>query len=235
MREKSDYMPYVEKHDRAKLEAYITDLAEDMAKRLASSKAANREAELGAMYKAALLETADAIIARESGKDTMPRTPAQRMGTNLWEVAKRKGGSIKVDWLGNLNYCVTRLIQMVPHAMAERHGWKAEFNSTIYLVTSGALEQSALEVRTRYVPPNIEWVLDGLVGVLFDIEDEYKRRVDTAYQAVRVSEVGDVYDAPFRTKVVATKGAGGSDGFQEIMMDYSSPQGKKAPAKSPRP
>ncbi len=215
-------MPYVEKHDRRKMEAYITALAEDVARQLASvGKTPERqEAALGVMYKHIMLEMTNAIVDKESGSDAVPKTAAQRLGHQLFDVAKRKGGSIKVDWLGNLNYATTRLIQIVPHIMVAEHGWKEEFNNSIYTMTAGALEQTAMEIRTRYVPGNIEWVLDGLVGVLFDITDEYKRRVNIAYRAVQIKDLGDSFDAPFRTEVVENE-ITGNKGYQEIMMDHS--------------
>jgi hypothetical protein len=217
-------MPYVEKHDRRKLEAYISSLAEDIGKQL-SSKAgltiAQQQEELGVLYKSKLLEVADALIDKESGRDAMPRTAAQRLGHQIFDVAKRKGGSIRVDWLGNLNYTTTRLIQQVPRIMIANHGWKEEFGYPLYALTAGAIEQCALEIRTRYVPGNIEWVLDGLVGVFFDISDEYKRRVNIAYEAVQIKEKGDAFDAPFRTEVIEVKTADGRSGYQEIMRDFS--------------
>jgi hypothetical protein len=216
-------MPYVEKHDRRKLDAYISEVADDVAKQMSEKSKmppAQQYAELGMVYKKTILETANAIVDKESGKEAMPRTPAQRLGHQIFDVAKRKGGSIRVDWLGNLNYTTTRLIQMVPHIMVTKHGWQTEFSEPLYLMTAGAIEQCALEIRTRYVPPNIEWVIDGLVGVLFDITDEYKRRVNIAYQAVQIKKLGDSFDAPFRTEVVE-RDIAGNKGYQEVMKDYS--------------
>jgi hypothetical protein len=204
------------------MEPYISELAEDVVNQLLArggKTEAQQQADLGAAYNNVLLEVVGAIIDVESGKDSLPKTPAQRMGQQIFDVARRKGGSIRVDWLGNLNYAITRLIQMVPHSMAQKHGWKSEFNQRIYLMTAGAIEHTALAVRERYVPGNIEWVLDGLVGVLFDIADEYKRRVNIAYQAVQMKERGDVYYVPFRTEIVEVKNQFGK-GYQEIMKSY---------------
>ncbi len=231
-------MPYVEKADRKKLDPYINDLAESIAKELSSKpnkggkKIQQQEEELPGLYKRAIIEVSDAIIGRESGKDAPPSGPAQRLGQQIFDVAKRQGGSIRVGWLGNFNYSITRLIQMVPRNMVVNLEWQSEFRYFIYAMTVGAIEQCALEVRTRKVPGNIDWVLDGLVGTLFDIKDEYKRRVNVPYEAVQVKKSGDVYDTPYRTEVIEVKDADGNKGYQEIGRDYRGITHKKSEDKS---
>ena len=229
-------MPYVEKADRQRLDAYITAEAEDIVRRLSGksggSSGGQQDRDLCELYKHDLIEMAEAVIGRERGMDEPPLTPAQRLGQQLFDVAKRKGGSIRVDWLGNLNYVVTRLIQIVPRMLVTKDMRESEFTHALYLLTSSAIEQTALEIRTRRLPPNIEWVLDGLVGVLFDIKDEYKRRVDIAYEAVRIKSLGDSYDTPFRTEVVEVTSGNGNKGYQEIMMDFRGVTQKKSEDKS---
>ncbi|MGC8516874.1 MAG: DUF6899 family protein, partial [Candidatus Acidifodinimicrobium sp.] len=66
-----------------------------------------------------------------------------------------------------------------------------------------------------------DWIFDGIVGVLEDIKDEYKRRVNTAYEAVQIKKSGDCYDTPYHTELIDIKDSNGNIiGWQEVMKDY---------------
>ena len=66
-----------------------------------------------------------------------------------------------------------------------------------------------------------DWIFDGFVGVLEDVKDEYKRRVNTAYEAVQIKKSGDCYDTPYHTELVDVKDKDGNVvGWQEVMKDY---------------
>ena len=68
-----------------------------------------------------------------------------------------------------------------------------------------------------------DWITDALVGVLIDVKDEYKRRVNTAYEAIQIKKSGDCYDTRYRTQVVdVTDDTGKVMGYEEIMKDYGS-------------
>ncbi len=231
---KRGYMPYIERAERDKLEAYINDLAEDIARRLSGKpnkqgkRTAQQEEDISGLYKEAILDMADTIIAGEGGKALSPKTPAQKLARQVLEV----GRSSSMGWLGGFQYSVTRIIQAVPHIMVVNLEWQAEFRYFLYALTAGAIEQSALEIRTRQVPTGSQWVVDGLVGALFDTKDEYKRRVNIPYEAIQIKKSGDCYDVPFRTEVVDAKDAEGNKGFQEIMRDFRGVTQKKSEDKS---
>jgi hypothetical protein len=118
-------------------------------------------------------------------------------------------------WLGNLNYALTTLIQAVPYKMYKLGIWKEALRYWLYAETVGALVQAGLEINKSF-PPN--WVSSGLVGVLEDVKDEYKRRVNVPYEAEQILKSGDCYDkSPFRTKVVETT-IEGITGRIEVML-----------------
>jgi hypothetical protein len=103
-------------------------------------------------------------------------------------------------FLGELNYSITRLIQRIPQIMVDREIFK-----------------SAL----RY------WIYAGIVGVLIDIKDEYKRRVNTSYEAAQIVKSGDCYDTPFYTKLVEIIDQTGKViGHQEVMIKKEDDNGK---------
>lgn len=78
-------------------------------------------------------------------------------------------------FLGELNYSLTRLIQHLPRSLQEFQGFTDEI---------------------RY------WIYAGIVGVLVDVKDEYKRRVNTGYEAAQIEKSGDCYDTPYYTRLV---------------------------------
>jgi len=78
-------------------------------------------------------------------------------------------------FLGELNYSLTRLIQHLPRSLQQFQGFKDEI---------------------RY------WLYAGIVGVLVDVKDEYKRRVNTAYEAAQIEKSGDCFDTPYYTRLV---------------------------------
>ncbi len=229
-------MSYVEKTERDGLDPYINGLAEDIAKDLSGKpnkqgkRTAQQEEDVSGLYKQAILQVADTIIEIEGGKSVSAETPAQKLGQQILEAAKKSSDGL--GWFGGFNYSITRLIQAVPHIMVVNLEWQAEFRYFLYALTAGAIEQSAIEIRTRQVPANLEWVVNGLVGTLFDVKDEYKRRVNISYEAIQIKKSGDCYDVPFRTEVVEVKDPDGNKGYQEIMMDYRGITQKKSEDKS---
>lgn len=64
---------------------------------------------------------------------------------------------------------------------------------------------------------------NGLTGVFEDVKDEYKRRVNTAYEAAQILKSGDCYElAPYRTQLVADT-VDGVAGWQEVMLPRRDP------------
>ncbi len=231
-------MSYVEKAVRDQLEPFINDLAEDIAKQLSGkpnkhgNRTAQQEEDVSGLYKQAILQLADTIIEIEGGKSVSANAPAQKLAQKILEISKKASDNSQMGWFGAFNYSVTRLIQIVPHIMVVNLEWQAEFRYFLYALTAGSLEQSALDIRARQVPSNLEWVINGLVGALFDVKDEYKRRVNISYEAIQIKKSGDCYDVPFRTEVVEVKDPDGNKGYQEIMMDYRGITQKKSEDKS---
>lgn len=78
-------------------------------------------------------------------------------------------------FLGELNYAITRLIQRIPQIFVDKKIFK-----------------SAL----RY------WIYAGIAGVLIDVKDEYKWRVNRSYECEQILKSGDCYDTPFFTKLI---------------------------------
>ena len=103
-------------------------------------------------------------------------------------------------FLGELNYSITRLIQRIPQLMVDKGFFK-----------------SAL----RY------WIYAGIAGVLIDIKDEYKRRVNTSYEAAQIVKSGDCYDTPYYTKLVEIiDQIGKVVGYQEVMIKKEDDNGQ---------
>ena len=86
----------------------------------------------------------------------------------------------------------------------------------------GALTRAAYDVHGRM---GDDWVANGLAGVFEDVKDEYKRRVNTAYEAAQILKSGDCYDrVPFHTQLVAAT-INGVDGWVEVMLARHEPEG----------
>lgn len=116
-------------------------------------------------------------------------------------------------YLGELNYAITRFIQRVPQLKVQNGDWTEEFRYWIYAATIEALilvSEKTLKMKK------------GFGGVFEDIKDEYKRRVNTAYEAVQILKSGDCYDTPFYTRLVELVNEDGTlVGHQEIMLERS--------------
>lgn len=209
-------MPYVSKDDRPFLDKKVEPLAEELASTLADEM--NRDTDLSTCYKTVFKTVAGTLHDLELKKNAEhgPESRAEELAHEIFGVAKKYG--YRGAWLGELNYSMTRLIQVVPRKMVEKGVWKEELRYWLYAQTVGALERAALDVHQNGAD---DWITDGLVGVLIDVKDEYKRRVNTAYEAVQIKKSGDCYDAPFHTELVEVKDEKGDvKGYQEVMKDF---------------
>ena len=113
-------------------------------------------------------------------------------------------------YLGEFNYAFTRFIQRVPQIKVERKEWKDELRYWVYAATVEALTWASVETRNFGI---------GVGGVFEDIKDEYKRRVNTAYEAAQIVKSGDCYDAPYYTRLVRVVDEDGNlVGYQEVML-----------------
>ena len=104
--------------------------------------------------------------------------------------------------------------------MLVRRAWDESLRYWIYAQTVGALTRTAYELHARMAD---DFVGNGLTGVFEDVKDEYKRRVNSAYEAAQILKSGDCYEfAPFRTQVVPAK-VDEVAGYQEVMLPKQKP------------
>ena len=113
-------------------------------------------------------------------------------------------------YLGEFNYAFTRFIQRVPQLKVENGVWTQELRYWLYAATVEALIYASHETRNFGI---------GVSGVFEDIKDEYKRRVNTAYEAEQIIKSGDCYDTPYYTRLVTVvDDRGNAIGHMEIML-----------------
>lgn len=114
-------------------------------------------------------------------------------------------------FLGELNYGITRLIQRVPQLMVKCGKWapKDEIRYWLYAVTVEALIVAANNNLNSGC---------GIAGVFEDIKDEYKRRVNTSYEAAQIIKSGDCYDTPYYNRLVKIVDETGAD-VGKILVD----------------
>lgn len=116
-------------------------------------------------------------------------------------------------YLGEANYAITRFIQRVPQLLVKQGHWTQELRYWLYAATVEALMAAANYTLELCI---------GIGGVFVDIKDEYKRRVNTAYEAEQIMKSGDCYDTPYYTRLVkAVDQAGNHIGYQEVMVKRS--------------
>lgn len=98
-------------------------------------------------------------------------------------------------FLGELNYAITRLIQVVPQKMVNHNLWstKDELRYWLYACTV-----QALTYTVAYFSENNS----GIGGVFEDIKDEYKVRVNIGYEMAQIEMSGDCYDTPYYNRIV---------------------------------
>jgi hypothetical protein len=146
-------------------------------------------------------------------------TAAQRVARTVLDVAADYGQ--KGGWLGELNYAVTTLIQAVPFKLYRDGTWPEALRYWLHAETVGALTRAAYELHEC---TGNNWIANGLAGVLEDVKDELKRRVNTAYEAAQIRKSGDCYQmVPYRTQLVPMS-VGDVEGYIEIMLGHQEPQ-----------
>jgi hypothetical protein len=209
-------MPYIARDDRPPLDARVDALAQELASKL--SRELNKDTEISMCYRESFLGIANALEKLEYGKKQDSRGKAEELAQEIFSGAQKYG--YRGAWVGALDYSLTRLIQVVPAKMVKNGTWTEAFRFWVYALTAGALERAAMTVHSR---GRDDWVADAIVGVLCDVKDEYKRRVNIAYEAIQIKKSGDCYDARYRTEVVEVKDDAGSvAGYEEIMKDFGS-------------
>ena len=211
-------MPYVATDDRKMLDPLVDSLAQEIADGLPKQ---NNDAKLSTLYKEKFIELSLTIKNLIVGKKIKADTNVQRLAQAIYDLDRHYNYNAAFN--GELNYSITRLIQLVPKKLVEKGIWKEEFRYWVYSQTAGALTRTAMEMDrlgSKKLSKDEDWIYDGLSGVFEDIKDEYKRRVNTAYEAVQIKKSGDCYDTPYHTEVIDVKDtSGNTSGWQEVMKD----------------
>ena len=202
-------MPYIAAEERPALDKKVDALAKALASEVGRRR---RETEVSVCYREAFAVMGRTVRALGSGRKMRAATEAEKLAVEICSNSKEQ-----TAWLGRLNYSVTTLIQKVPKELVARGAWKEEFRYWLYAETVGALERAALEAHEAGGGS----VTDGLVGVFVDVKDEFKRRVNSAYEAVQIAKSGDCYTTPYRTELTEVNDAKGRlVGYQEVMKDF---------------
>lgn len=213
-------MPYVpsEKTDGKSQDRNLIDVkVEALAKDISDNSETNFD--LPANYLKAFSVIGRSLFALHFDREVVARTAASNLALTIFDVAKKY--EYDGAFLGELNYAITRLIQIVPRYIVKKTGApdKNELRYWLYAVTVEALTQASVDLRQLGV---------GIGGVFEDIKDEYKRRVNVSYEAAQIIKSGDCYDAPYYTRLVEIVDDSGKHvGYQEVMLKRSEDTLKK--------
>ena len=138
---------------------------------------------------------------------------AFELAKTIFEVAEKY--KYEGAFLGELNYAITRLIQRVPQIKVSsgQYEAKSELRYWLYAVTVEALIFASDQFKSSGI---------GISGVFEDIKDEYKRRVNTAYEAAQIIKSGDCYITTWYTRLIeVVDDTGKLLGHQEVMLKRS--------------
>lgn len=192
-------MPYVpSKKIDAKDREIIDPAVEGLAKKIALKIVFNQD--LKKQYKKAFVGVAKLVDEYLEGRGT-GRTPEAILASSIVKAAQPYG--YYGAHLGEFNYAITRLIQRVPQIKVANGAWeeKNELRYWIYIETVGAL---------RYAE-NRANELGCTSGEVFeDVTDEYKWKVNRAYEMAQIVKSGDCYDTPFYMRLVEVVNEDGS-------------------------
>ena len=199
-------MPYINEKNRPKIDDEIDKVAEHIANRLD-----NNILDLAGLYRDHFIDIGNFLNAKVNKRDyyyyreNNNNNNIFNLSSEIWETNKINNYA----FLGTLNYAITRLIQIVPKKLVLMKKIKSEFKYFIYALTVDALV-SVSGIGLHY----------GISGVFEDVKDEYKRRVNTSYEAEQIVKSGDCYDAPWFTKLIEIYKDGEFVGYQEIMTKF---------------
>jgi hypothetical protein len=174
-------MPYVPTEDRKILNESVEPVARETAKRIKNNLSLIKE------YKKVFIKVARKLhrISPVTRKETAD-SPEAKLAKAIFEVGEKYG--YEGAFLGELNYSLTHFIQRVPQIMVENGVWKEELRYWLYAATVEALTYAQNETKNLGI---------GVSGVFEDIKDEYKWRVNRAYEASQIIKIGDCYDTPY--------------------------------------
>jgi len=203
-------MPYVPSRkinaeDREILDPVIEEVAEYVASRITTNLS------LIWVYRSVFIRLArslrDCVMGMGGCLTTQPQV--RELARAIYRVSE------KYDYegahLGELNYAITRLIQRVPRLKVESSDWDQELRYWIYACTVDALVWASCRTHSFGV---------GASGVFEDVKDEYKRRVNIAYEAAQIIKSGDCYVTPYYTRLIKVidERTGEVIGHQEVML-----------------
>lgn len=205
-------MPYVpskktdgKSTDREVLDAAVEALAEKIVGEVTNNLS------LIKAYRGSFFKVANFLVDLVKGGEVDDTSEESRLALAINEVSKPYG--YEGACLGELNYSITRLIQRVPGLKVEKGEWEQELRYWMYAATVEALICTASHMSGLGM---------GIGGVFEDIKDEYKRRVNTAYEAEQIIKSGDCYDTPYYTRRVEVLDEGGNHvGSMEVMLKRS--------------
>lgn len=186
-------MPYIEQKDRAELDPLIENAVEEICDRFQHDK------ELIKSIVEALITMAGAIKAHFDHQHINLHNTYQTLALKIVNgIDNNDPYDIRMRWAGWLNYSVSRILVLLPKRLVATGYFKKEFAYWIYACMVGALGEATNIVTDISGQDDIRGCL---VGVFTDIKDEYKWRVNRAYERVKIAENGDVFlDAPYYTE-----------------------------------
>ena len=205
-------MPYVpslkiDADDRERIDAVVEPVAEELAKNTTTNFS------LAHAYKNVFNTVGMDLIELQKREMPLGSTVITKLAEVIFDVGRKY--NYEGAFLGELNYAMTRLIQRVPQLKVVKKYWlsSSELRYWLYAVTT----ESLLWASDKFVNSGI-----GIGGVFIDIKDEYKRRVNTAYEAAQIVKSGDCYDAPYYTRLIEVLDGNGKHlGYQEVMLKRS--------------
>ncbi len=217
-------MPYIPPQNRPPIDQAVDRLAARIAGQVSRSA---ETVEVSSRYRKSMLAIAHALRALQQGK-AVGSSDEEFVASAVFEASK--GYNQTGGWLGELNYAVTILIQAVPFKLYTAGTWEESLRYWLYAETVGALTRTAYDIHNAF---DDDFVGNGLAGVFEDIKDEYKRRVNTAYEAAQIRKSGDCYDrSPYRTQLVETEVAG-VKGYCEVQLPRQEPSLPASPESFP--
>lgn len=211
-------MPYVpsrktdgQSNDREVIDAAVENLAQEVAEEITDNVSLRNK------YQATFLRVSNALSHLLGGEPRWlnqydvwgnPTDAEFKLAQAIFEVGAKYnyGGA----YLGEFNYAWTKFIQQVPKIKVRGGSWQEEFRYWVYAETVSAL----IFASNRTICLDI-----GVDGVFEDIKDEYKRRVNTAYEAAQILKSGDCYSGPYYTRLIEVVDEEGRHvGHQEVML-----------------
>jgi hypothetical protein len=182
-------MPYVKKYHRTKLDPIIQRISEELAQ--SASLDTSSPQKISHIYFERFREISYQMACLAAGARTVDE--CEESTGEIVKAAFELGNSDGSFWAGDLNYSLTRVIQLVPKILVKHGAWQKEFRYWVYAATCGALERASLSTD-RFSGDIDDWIKTVIVGVLIDIKDEYKRRVNAPYEEKQIAMNGDCYD-----------------------------------------